>query len=501
MNRPPAPILLALALAAAHPPAAPAQPSPTKATEIVLRPAAEPNPALKYRLVPPRRALEPGNAAIFYHRALLLYHARRDSLDRPPALAGPGARGGEVPVDERVGDWINRPIGSIPRDEARAVLGQFADALAEVDLGVRRLDCDWQFDRRPEGLSLLLPEIQGIRPLARLIRLQAILAIGDGDFDRAFARAEVGFGLARHVARGPIVIQGLVGVAIANEMHACLRELIQSPGAPSLYWALANRPRPFIDLRDAFDAELAASDTELPGLRDLERGTWGRDRTLRFVEAFRAKYAEMAPGYPILGTGLALPVAIPPAVGQLGIAASCAKVYPEARRALIAGGRPEAEVDAMPVVQVACLAGYRAFRRTVDDMAKGLDLPYWQLAELPRAAGFADVEAKGADPIWAALSGLASELRPARLAMLRLDRQLDALQCVEAIRLEASSHGGKLPAGLDSIRAFPCPLDEATGRPFEYEVTGGSARLAGPVPAGAPDHPSYMIRYVLKPAP
>ena len=37
---------------------------------IVLRPAAEPIPALKYRLLPERSSLVPGNAAVFYHRAI-----------------------------------------------------------------------------------------------------------------------------------------------------------------------------------------------------------------------------------------------------------------------------------------------------------------------------------------------------------------------------------------------------------------------------------------------
>ena len=45
---------------------------------IMLRPAAEPIPALKYRLLPERGALVPGNAAVFYHRAIeMLDQARQ----------------------------------------------------------------------------------------------------------------------------------------------------------------------------------------------------------------------------------------------------------------------------------------------------------------------------------------------------------------------------------------------------------------------------------------
>ena len=79
-----------------------------------------------------------------------------------------------------------------------------------------------------------------------------------------------------------------------------------------------------------------------------------------------------------------------------------------------------------------------------------------------------------------------------------MDRQLDALQCIEAIRLDAASHGGKLPATLESITEAPVPIDIATGKPFDYKVDGDSATLSAPVPPGAPNHPSFAINYVLK---
>ncbi len=504
MNRPLALPLILLA-AAVGPPAAPAQPPPAKPpTAITLRPASEPRPALKYRLVPPRPTLEPGNAAVFYHRALQLSLAKQRALEdaEPKKPGNPQIARGRS-IDEKVGNWINGPLAEIPYDEARALLDQFADTLKEVDQGIRRLDCDWEFDRRTvEGNSLLLPEIQEVRSIARLVSLQARLAIVAGDYDRAVDRARAGLTLARHVARGPFAIQSLVGVAIANEMVDCLRALIQAPGAPSLYWALANRPRPLIDMRDAFDSEHDALENELPGLRELEVGIWGRDQARRFVAELQRKLADLGsgslPGSLLLGNSAGPPDSIPISIRRLGIAAVCAKVYPEARTALIAAGRPEAEVDAMPVVQVAALHSLREYRQANDDLFKGLDLPYWQLAALPKVAGFESVEAKLANPLWATISILSSDLRRARLAPLRLDRQLDALQCVEAIRLDATTHGGKLPMSLEAIVATPCPVDPATGTPFRYEVAGDSATLDGPIPPGAPDHPTSAIRYALK---
>ena len=56
----------------------------------------------------------------------------------------------------------------------------------------------------------------------------------------------------------------------------------------------------------------------------------------------------------------------------------------------------------------------------------------------------------------------------------------------------------KLPESLESMKEVPTPIDIATGKPFVYQVEGDSATLSAPVPPGAPDHPSYAIRFVLK---
>ena len=66
----------------------------------------------------------------------------------------------------------------------------------------------------------------------------------------------------------------------------------------------------------------------------------------------------------------------------------------------------------------------------------------------------------------------------------RLDRHIAALRCVEAIRLHAAAHGGKLPSALSDITEVPVPMDPVTDRPFEYEVKGATARLTAPLQDG-----------------
>ena len=97
---------------------------------------------------------------------------------------------------------------------------------------------------------------------------------------------------------------------------------------------------------------------------------------------------------------------------------------------------------------------------------------------------------------------LTPALNSVRLAAIRLDRELDALQCIEAIRLYANAHEGKLPNSLEAITDAPVPLDPVTGKPFLYQVNGDSATLSAPAPPGfkrtGDDHQRYAIRYELK---
>lgn len=459
---------------------------PSGPTTILLRPAAAPSPALKYRLVPERLGQVPGNAAIFYYRALLVASTHRADLDAE-RKSGPPAVKAET-TDARVSGWIEGPIADLPRDQARALLARFQTPLHEVELAATRTTCDWEFDARPEGISLLLPEIQAMRSLARLVALKARLATLDGRTDEAIRAIEDGLVMGRNVARGPTVIQGLVGIAIDNIMLGCLKELIQAPGTPSLYWALADRPRPFITMRESLEWERNLLEKELPGLLDLDKEPWGIARARRFAEELEEKL-------PQFSNDEAIPS------GRLGLAAITAKVYPEARKALIAGGKPEAEVDAMPVVQVAALFTYRQYRRDLDEATKWLGLPPWQAAGKFDAALGMTGEQKRFNPLLTLFRNLIPYLSSAKQAEFRLERHIDALQCVEAIRLHAAAHGGALPPTLGALTDAPAPLDPATGQPFEYKVEGDSATLSTPpLPPGSESHPSYQIRYVLKPA-
>ena len=66
----------------------------------------------------------------------------------------------------------------------------------------------------------------------------------------------------------------------------------------------------------------------------------------------------------------------------------------------------------------------------------------------------------------------------------KLDRKVAVLECVEAVRLYASKHGGKLPGRLSEAMGTAEPSDPMTGRAFGYELVGNVAILTAAKPEG-----------------
>jgi len=455
---------------------------------MVLRPAAEPVPALKYRLLPERSTQIPGNAAIFYHRAILMLRDTRQGTR-------PAKEQGKSPTTDEQATlgWIIGPLSAIPHDQARQWLETCRRSLHETELGARRRTCVWELESRSEGIELLLPEIQEMRSLGRLVALQARMAVLDGKIDEAVYWIQTGFAMARHVSEGPSLIQALVGISQSGLMAKALEDLIQAPGTPSLYWALANRPRPIIDMTAAYEGERFMLEREIPQLRELDTVPWSLEKARIFTQELQSKLFTIA--------GVA---AGPPSASgsggmrdwsyNLGLAALVAQAYPDAKRALIAQGRPAAQVEAMPAVQVAALHTMQSYAQVRDDLFKWVNLPHYQSYK-----GLASIDRKLSERnlLLKLFSLLLPAIRSVPVAQVRCDRQLDAIQCIEAIRLYAAAHG-RLPGKLDEIAEAPAPNDPATGRPFDYQVERDRATLSAPYAPGGPEIPQYTIRYELK---
>jgi hypothetical protein len=492
-----------LVLAGGWTPAACAQPPPEPPPRLIaLRPAAEPVPALRYRLVPEQTKLVPGNAANFYYRAVIMMKEAYAGL-AAREKAQPGAFPASV---EQVASytWPRCSIGEIPREQARKYLEPFQAALKEVELGASRSTCEWEFDQRTEGVYLMLPEIQEMRRLARQVMLKARLAILDGATADAMHWIETGLVMGRHVSEGPLAIQAFVGIAVDRQMIRCLEDLIDSPAGPNLFWALADRPRPFIDMRRPMEDPRYLLEREVSELNDLDRGAWSLDQARRFAETLERKLAALDSAVPTLPGDGSRSIDLRGLPHRLGLAAVVAKIYPEARRALIARGRPEPQVEAMPVFQVVALYTMQEYQRVRDDAYKWMNIPYFQVDDRIAYTDRLTAGERRANPLLGRMYDLLrAVVGSTRLPLLGLERELDGLQCVEAIRLYASAHDGKLPPTLEAITDVPAPLDPATGRPFLYQADGDSATLTAPAytgsrRTGATDQRLSTFRYELK---
>ena len=123
------------------------------------------------------------------------------------------------------------------------------------------------------------------------------------------------------------------------------------------------------------------------------------------------------------------------------------------------------------------------YRELYDEYFLGTYLPYPDAVALEPAI-HARVAAAKSGPI-ALFAALLPALGSAQLAEVRVDRKVAALRVVEALRLHAAGHDGRLPDSLDLIKSVPVPGDPMTGKPFEYRREGESAVLTGSVASPA----------------
>ena len=446
---------------------------PVDVVEMVLHPAPAPKPALKYRLTWPALDRRPGNAAWHYAKAGLL-------------LAAPTNVSSEK--WDKIIQWQSKTPGEpLPLEEIREMLEKYEAVLHEVQIGARRDRCYWEFpirDAEENVLEILLPELQVTRNLTRLLGLKARLEMAERNYDEAIAALRTGYTMAWHVGQNPYVVGGLVGIANAGIISKQMEMLIQSPDVPNLYWALTALPRPLVDLRDEFEIEEDLAYWVFPELQQVD----GRVRT---PDQWRADFDEFVSKYNSLMKML------PPAekrAEEINAEALLEEAYPRARRALLARGRTAEQVDAMAPAEVLLVVAAETYDELRDELFKWSHVPYWEAEQ-----NFERMEEllRGEHPRREVVVPLASVLLPAmeatQYAVAKNERDLDALRCIEAIRLYAAAHDGKLPKRLGDITDVPVPVNPVTGKPFPYRLEGDAAILEGD---GRPGR--YRRRYLLK---
>jgi len=437
--------------------------------QLQLRPAPEPRCALQYRFEAPYIEQELGNAAFLYQIAVAQMMQTNS---------------GDWAINrDTLRQWYNDPIESLPLEKVRPAIARFEQSFRLLEAAAQREQCTWEYPIRKEGFAYVSPLLNEYRTLSRLVAMKAKLEIHDGDMDTALKTLRSGVSLARGVGAGPNFVQHLVGVAMAASMLRQIDGLIQQPEAPNLYWALTTLPDPLVDIRQAVRMESECLEAEMPELRTLETTVLSNEQALDLWER-----AAMWVGYKDDGPDRWL--------DKARDLATTMELYPQAKATLLEQGYSAEKLEAWPALYVIVLHQYQQFRAIRDLTFKWTYVPYAQIRERLRQGD------RAVSGLWkySHASGLVNPFvyaLPAvyRIAFLdaRLKRDIAILRCVEAIRMYAADHDGKLPGSLAAITAVPVPLDPLYGQAFRYELAGGKAILESPVP---PDgRPKDGLRY------
>jgi hypothetical protein len=348
-------------------------------------------------------------------------------------------------------------------------------------------------------MDLQLAELGPLQVLGAALHVRFRGQVAGRHFDEAVRSAKTMFALARHLGEHPTEAANRAGLSIAQLALATLEEMVQQPSCPNLYWALTDLPSPLVELRRGIQGDRILVAADLRSLRDdapmaeadieklvsrlsgmigfareqagrpprslLRTGLKARVQDSEKVRAARRRLVEAASGENRIGT-------FPPTKADWFVGFSDRL-------------RAEALVEKLPPAQVILLDAKRDYELRRDEAMKLLALAPWQIDALSGSAE----SGNGGDGLFADLLPRVAE---ARRAQGRLEQRIGLLRHIEALRLYAADHGGKLPEKLSDI-PVPLPADPFTGRPFGYKVETATARLDGGQGRGEDVHYEVVV--------
>ena len=171
--------------------------------------------------------------------------------------------------------------------------------------------------------------------------------------------------------------------------------------------------------------------------------------------------------------------------------------YSRAKDRLVMWGRTRESVEAMPVGQVLALYSSRCSQEIVDREEQLYYVPFSMRNRFEVPRELLQIGQEFEDLL--VPSQVLQSTSAAVGAEVRLAREFAALRLIEALRMHAAQHEGKLPTTLEKITCVPVPENPATDKPFVYDVQGTTATLVLPESDGvSPINIRYEIRIVDK---
>ena len=438
---------------------------PNEIIEMSVSAAPQADPIFKHRLTSMPNETIAGNAATAY-----MHLFASGFLDRCVRF--------EKQYDDELQAWsqCDTPRDQIPLQKLREASALFdVDFKHYIDRASRSRHCDWGYQIEdltgPMAIGVTLDTLQDTRAISRIIALQTKLAILDSRFEDATNLMRMNYRLAENVGEVKLVVGSLIALTVTGISNDSMLALIAAPDAPNMYWALTELPCSIANVRAALRMEVGIGLRIFPEIANAESTIHTREEWSRIVR-----------GMP--RTAMEISYAQPPAKRQVDFMALGAGLlsYAPAKRRLIDSGMDANQVEQMAVGQVLLIDANREYRRLANRFETAIYFPLE--GAIDRARTVEDqlfrAQEEERDSVGTILASmLLPALQHVRYAELRVQRDIDALRVIEALRMHAAKEG-KFPGSLDEVKVVPVPNNPTTGKPFEYRLEGEVATIELP---------------------
>jgi len=205
--------------------------------KLTLYPATTPGSAAKYLLLPKTDEQTDADAAALYKEAL-------QSLPQDPEL------------QKKISEWRKTPIENLPKEQVESTLQKLQPTIDLFERAARCKRCNWPSTPPDKVTNEMMADLSKYRRIVFILDLQARLHIDKKQYSQAIGTFQTSLAMARHLGQAPTLTQGMVGISVAALTLNRVEELIQCPDAPNLYWALADLPKPAVDVTKTMEMEI-----------------------------------------------------------------------------------------------------------------------------------------------------------------------------------------------------------------------------------------------------
>lgn len=419
---------------------------------LSISPQAQPESAAEQMsLLPDASELQDADAAEIYLKP-------HELLDGPDALNALSRSFREKEVENIRSSTVTNALIDNPKLNERWTAASVARGAAWP---MAKIDLSYLNSVPPVQLSCL--------KISLLLAIKIRVHSAEHDQKKTIQAVRAGFALARHLERVPA--QRVAARRAHGHLYDTLADAIQQD-TPSLYAGLSDLVASRQNwLADAMKANARLLDkaqaNTFPWLERVERAGGSS-------EQWNSRLREYADG--ILETVPRHRQPLTPASIDQHVVLG----YRPAKAALVATGKDSQWVETMPVAQVLLLDALESRTKRQENVRQWFGHPFpIAYRELKRIESKTDsIDGFGMRKISNHMPAVPSEYLA---SVANSEQHLCMLCVVEALRI-ALDRNGTLPQSLSELNEFaPCPLDPATGMPFEYDLGPKSATLTGGV--------------------